>query len=119
MSSLHPAAETAAVENCATGAIYMESLRNAFLPTSHGHDDLESRTGCQLCLYGPVQQRMIRIIHQLGPLITRNSYSKIIRIKRRAACHGENFTRVRIHGDNRAILSFERLLGGDLNIEIN
>ena len=57
--------------------------------------------------------------HQAVPLVAADAHRKRIGIERRTAHHRQNFSGARIHGDNRARLAFQRLLGGDLQIEIN
>ena len=115
----HPAAKAASVKLRAAGTIHMQILRDAFLPTRHRHDDFESRAGGQLRLNRLVQQRLIGIGDQLVPFIARDAYGKIVRIESRTARHGQDFSGMRVHGDDRAVLPFQRFLGGDLQIDIN
>ena len=53
----YPAFEVASVEGGAAVADHVHVLRDALLQARRGHDDLESRTGCELSLDGFVQQR--------------------------------------------------------------
>src|SRR5205823_14924376 len=66
-----------------------------------------------------VQQWVIRDINQLRPFIPRDADREIIRIKSWPAHHGQNFSVSRIHRDDGAVLSFERLLGRNLQVDVD
>src|SRR5512142_3417898 len=119
MSALHPASEAAAVELCPACTVHMQILRDMLLPSGYRHDDLECRSGSKLRLNGFVEQRFIWIGDEFVPLVTGDADGKIIRIEGRSADHGEDFTCVRIHGDNGTVLSFQRLLCRNLQIDID
>ncbi len=68
VAALHPASEPPAIKRRAAIAVHVQSLRDAFLPTRHRHEDLEGRAGRQLRLNGLIQQRFVRIGDQLVPL---------------------------------------------------
>ena len=97
----------------------MQILRDAFLPTRNRHDDFESGAWGQLRLNRFVQQRLVGIGNQLVPFIPRNAYGKIVGIESRSARHSQDFSGMRVHGDDRAVLPFQRFLGRDLQIDIN
>src|SRR5215470_12214542 len=62
---------------------------------------------------------MVLVGDELVPLIFRNLNGKIVGIECWPADHGENFAVARIDRHDRSILSLERLLGRDLQIEVN
>ncbi len=62
---------------------------------------------------------MVRIGDQLVPLVAGDPNRKIIRVKNWAADHGENLTRARVHGDDRAVPARESLLCRNLQIDID
>lgn len=97
----------------------MQVLGNAFLHSRSGHDDLESRSGRQLGLYGLIHQRVFVIVDQLAPLVATDFDGEVIGIKRWAAHHCQNFTAARVHGDDSAILIAKCLFCGDLQVDIN
>ena len=115
----HPAFEKAAIEIASTVAIDVQVLGNAFLQSCRGHDDLEHRTRGKLGLNGLVQQRMCGIGHQPAPLVPRYTDGKIVRVKRWTAHHRQDLARPRVHGHDGAVLPFQRLLGGNLDVQIH
>ena len=118
VAAFHPTAKTAAIEFSAPDAVHVKVLRNPLLPSGNRHDDFESGTRRQLRLNRFVQQRLVRIVDQLVPLVAGNADGKIIGVEGGTAHHGQNFAGVRVHGDHCSILAFHGLLGGNLEIDI-
>ena len=114
VTAFHPASEAPAIKVGAPAAVHVEGLGNPFLPARRRHNDLERRAGRQLRLNRFIQQRLVRIIHQLVPLVPRNLHGEVVRIKGRPAHHRQNFPGVRIHGDDGAVLPFDGLLRRNL-----
>src|ERR1700680_4114943 len=115
----YPAFEVASVECGATVADHVHVLRDAFLQTSSGHDDLERRSGGELSLNSFVKQRMIVVVDQLAPLIAGDSNGKIVGIKSRAANHGQDLPIARVHGYDCTILVAQSLFCSNLQIEVD
>ena len=119
MSSGDPTAKTVAVKDCTPGAVHRHLGSNAFLHTSHRHDDFENRSGSELRLNGFVQQRFGWISDELTPFLAGDSHGEGVGIKGGAAHHGEHFAIVGIHRDHGAIMAVDGLLGRHLHIQIN
>ena len=97
----------------------VERLRDPFLPSRHRHDDLESRSGRQLRLNGLVQQGFVGIVDQPVPFVAGYADGEIVGIKSRTADHGKDLAGARIHGHDCAILAFQRLFGGNLQVDVD
>ena len=115
----YPAFKVPSVERRAAVAGYLHILRDAFLQSGRRHDDFEHRSRRQLRLNGLVQQRMIIVVDQFRPFTFLDAHGKIVGIVGRSADHRENLARARIEGYDRAVPAFQRLLSGDLQININ
>ena len=97
----------------------MHGLRDPFLPARDRHDDLEGRSRRQLRLNGFIEQRLVGVSDELIPLVAGDAHREVIGIERRAADHREDFSGMRIHGDNGPILAFQRLFRGNLQIDVD
>ncbi len=114
-----PAFEEPSIECLAAAAIDDEALRDILLQTRSRHDDLEDGTRRQLRLDSFVEQRLARIGHQRVPFVARDAHRKLVGIERRAADHCQDFAVTRVHGNDRAGLSLQRLFCGNLQIQID
>ena len=56
---------------------------------------------------------------QVVPFLARDPHGKRIGIERGPAGHGQDLAVARVHGDDRAILAFQRLFGGDLQVQVD
>ena len=119
VAGFHPASEPPAIERRTPIAVHIEGLRDPFLPARDRHNDLEGRAGRELRLDGPVEQRFLRIGHQLAPVVARDAHRELVGIEGGPAHHGQNLAGVRIHGDDGAVFARDGLLGGNLQIDID
>ena len=119
MAAFHPAAEPPAIERGPTITVNMKSLGNSLLPTCNRHNDFERRAGCELRLDGFIHQRLARVVHQLAPLIARDTHGEIVGIECGAACHGQDFACPWIHGHDGPVLVPQRFFRRNLQINVH
>src|SRR5437016_6003739 len=114
----YPGLEVAPIEVTSSIAMDVEALSDAFLKSGCGQADREYGAGRQVGLDRLVQQRVGGIRNQPVPFLPRDAYRKIIWIKCGTAGHRQNFSRPWVHGDNRPVLPFQRLLRSYLDIQV-
>ncbi len=97
----------------------MHVLGDVLLQAGDGHDDLEGRAGRELGLDGLVEQRVVGVVDDGVPVALGEADGELVGVEGGARDHGEDLAGVRVHGDDGAVLAFEGLLGGELDVEVD
>ncbi len=80
---------------------------------------LKVRARSELGLDGLVEQRVVRVVDDGGPVVAGEAHGKLVGVEAGARDHGEDLAGVRIQRDDGAVLAVERLLGGHLEVEVD